>query len=502
MLGPNPSEIKLSELAEQKDIISAIDKWTGAHASEAAVKWIWELIQNAYDVAKSRGKKMLNVKLRVDGSYFTFEHDAGPFTIDEVNALITGGSTKPYATEGSELKGRFGKGFLVTHVISTRINVEGWIREEDHGIYRPFSISINRSEKTELAIMNNFKACTKQLDEEVSKFLDQDLTRFVYHVDSEQGKEALRIGLEHFQLIYPYISIFMLEQLKLKVEVIADNQGIAHEISPAFSQSFEGYILKGFDFIVGGQIKGSVITISLPSRGITVAFPFDTELKEIKSIEGIPRLFNMFPLIKTKILNLPVIVNADFETDDDRLEISYPGEKRKLLPPILHEIMKAIEIGFRWAVEAGVSNPEQLLVISAPPLDIGMYHPEWRQALTQLVHTFARSKTVRVRGSDRSIQLEYPSAIDFPSAKVNGERFEDPFFLEALASIAEQLKFKLPLQGLIAKWDVIRSGWETLEVRVGNSLTLERLTTYIESFKNLGNLARASGLDLDNRKNY
>jgi hypothetical protein len=97
MPGPNPSEIKLSELVEQKrsesvlkkaarDIISAIEKWTGAHASDAAVKWIWELIQNAYDVAESRGKKMLNVKLRVDGSTFTFEHDAGPFTIEEVNA--------------------------------------------------------------------------------------------------------------------------------------------------------------------------------------------------------------------------------------------------------------------------------------------------------------------------------------------------------------------------------------------------------------------------------
>jgi len=154
----NQKEIKLSELAEQKrsesvlrkaarDIISAIDKWTGAHTSEAEVKWIWELIQNAYDVAKSRGKQMLTVKLRIDDSTFTFEHDAGPFTIDEVNALITGGSTKPYAREGVELKGRFGKGFLVTHVISTRVDVEGWIKEETHNIHRPFSISINRSEK-------------------------------------------------------------------------------------------------------------------------------------------------------------------------------------------------------------------------------------------------------------------------------------------------------------------------------------------------------------------
>jgi hypothetical protein len=204
-------------------------------------------------------------------------------------------------------------------------------------------------------------------------------------------------------------------------------------------------------------------------------------------------------LIKTNVLDLPVVVDAPFETDEDRLEVSYPSEKRGLLPPLLKDIVKAVEVGFKWAIEEGVSNPEELLFVSAPPADTA-YYQEWVQALTQLARTFAYSKTVRVRGSGGNIQFEYPSNVEFPSAKVDGERFEDPRFLQTLASIAERLKFKLPLLELIAKWDIIRSGWETLGIQVGKSLTLEGLSKYIEYFKNLENLSRTLSVELEKLK--
>jgi hypothetical protein len=81
------------------------------------------------------------------------------------------------------------------------------------------------------------------------------------------------------------------------------------------------------------------------------------------------------------------------------------------------DIVKAVEVGFKWATEEGVSNPEELLFISAHPVDTA-YYQEWVQALTQLARTFAYSKTVRVRGSGGNIQFEYPSNVEFPSAKL------------------------------------------------------------------------------------
>jgi len=338
------------------------------------------------------------------------------------------------------------------------------------------------------------------LDKEVNKHLDKDITRFIYHLDTEEGRKALRVGLEHFASTYPYVITFMYDLLKLKVEAIKDERCASHEVNLASSQNLDGYVVKRFDLLVTGQIRTSIITITNPYSQIRIAFPYDIKSKKIKSVEGLPRLFNLFPLIKTKILNLPFIVDAPFETDDDRLEVSYLSEKRGLLPPILQEIMKIVEVGFKWAVEEGVSNPEELLVISTPPSDIGIYYQEWVQALTQLARTFAYSKTVRVRDSNGNIQFEYPSNVDFPSAKVDGEKFEDPHFLQILASIAGQLKFKLPLPEIIAKWDIIRGGWETLGIQVGKSLTLKRLTTYIESFKNLENLSKATGVTVEELK--
>ena len=51
-----------------------------------------------------------------------FEHDGSPFTSSDLTALLSGGSNKDF--ESDKTTGRFGTGFLVTHVLAetTRLN--------------------------------------------------------------------------------------------------------------------------------------------------------------------------------------------------------------------------------------------------------------------------------------------------------------------------------------------------------------------------------------------
>jgi hypothetical protein len=51
-------------------------------------------------------------------SKLIFEHDGAPFTSDELAALLTGGSSKEFESEVTT--GRFGTGYLVTHVLAER----------------------------------------------------------------------------------------------------------------------------------------------------------------------------------------------------------------------------------------------------------------------------------------------------------------------------------------------------------------------------------------------
>jgi hypothetical protein len=80
-------------------------------------RWPFELIQNAHDASARAGREGISLTFDFTNGVLRFEHDAAPFTMDEFAALLTGGSSKDFMS--TETTGRFGTGFLVTHVVCT-----------------------------------------------------------------------------------------------------------------------------------------------------------------------------------------------------------------------------------------------------------------------------------------------------------------------------------------------------------------------------------------------
>ena len=81
-------------------------------------RWIWELLQNALDATLPDRK--IEVEITKDDDRLTFTHNGRPFGLEEVAHLIYHGSTKR-----EQDIGKFGTGFLVTHLLSREVNVEG-----------------------------------------------------------------------------------------------------------------------------------------------------------------------------------------------------------------------------------------------------------------------------------------------------------------------------------------------------------------------------------------
>ena len=96
-------------------------------------RWIWELLQNASDAAKTSG---VRVAVHVSDSEVRFAHSGKPFTKKNIGHLIYHGSTKQGDNEAT---GRFGTGFMTTHLISKRVRVEGVL---DDG--RKFAFTLSR----------------------------------------------------------------------------------------------------------------------------------------------------------------------------------------------------------------------------------------------------------------------------------------------------------------------------------------------------------------------
>lgn len=142
-LGDKAKEVAIEHVKQKaaRDILNGIKEWRSNRISTAKRRWLFELIQNAGDTAKARRNDNIGIEIDKNENSITFKHNGGYFTLDEISAVIYGGSTKPYAPE-SEYMGRFGIGFLVTHVVSRMVKTSGFVRESEGQTYK-FEMEIN-----------------------------------------------------------------------------------------------------------------------------------------------------------------------------------------------------------------------------------------------------------------------------------------------------------------------------------------------------------------------
>ena len=129
-----------------------IDSLKGLQQSsdeKSRCRWVWELIQNAKDVTNSSGGVDIRISLDKQSGKLRFAHNGKPFTMQNIVFLIEQVSTKDRdEKEGIEKStGKFGTGFLTTHLLSDVVTLSGTLVDGDNR-FRKFQLDIDRSEKT------------------------------------------------------------------------------------------------------------------------------------------------------------------------------------------------------------------------------------------------------------------------------------------------------------------------------------------------------------------
>lgn len=180
-------------------VITAVREWDTRRLS-AERRFIFELIQNSLDTATARGTGDFKIKIKVSDDKFIFSHNAGFFEMAELVALIFGGSSKPFEVE-SDFLGRFGTGFLVTHVISKELSVNSVLKRRNGDFYK-IDIRIDRGASSNDQVLNSIENSFKQLNK--AKKIDdygEFWTEFSYDIDpdkriiAEKGIELLRTNM-------------------------------------------------------------------------------------------------------------------------------------------------------------------------------------------------------------------------------------------------------------------------------------------------------------------
>lgn len=276
-------------------------------------RWAWELLQNAKDSVAETDRRV-SVKIKYNDDEIEFSHNGDHFTEKDIRGLINQISSKEVEEgEVSKRTGRFGTGFLTTHLLSKEVFIKGIVETADERLYQ-FGFPLDRNGKTTGALIPKIENAWKKFhasteDGEIEDYDEDDFnTSFTYSLDSKEHKEIAQIGVDEFTALIPYVLSFIPEIYSVEIidKVKKDKVKFLNETK----------IEEGFKKITKIQNeKSSVVrllfatngTVSIAARAIK---KFDTF--ELQPLENIPKLFCDFPLIGTEDFYFPIVVNSFF----------------------------------------------------------------------------------------------------------------------------------------------------------------------------------------------
>src|SRR6266481_14667 len=278
-------------------------------------RWVWELIQNAKDVnIDGKVRVRIDADLEDPDAHVTFSHNGGAFTTENIRFLIEQVSSKERTMDSTgrpTTTGRFGTGFLTTHLLSENVTVNGVVKEE--GLTpRQFELSLDRS-GDESSIIASVEAAKQSMDDlddlpTYKKYVDGAFnTSFRYDLTDNTGKKVASAGLKDLDVCLPYTLAFVgeIESVEYRDHLLS--------LKESGEERVDGEVQ--FLSVTTTDAEGDTETSSIAvlSDGLTtIAIPIehtDDGVRILPLGPEVPRLFCDFPLLGTESFPFPVIIN-------------------------------------------------------------------------------------------------------------------------------------------------------------------------------------------------
>lgn len=441
-------------------------------------RWIWELFQNALDAAGAEGK--VNIRISVSSELFTFEHRGAPFTRREILHLIFHGSTK---RESAEHIGRYGTGFLTTHVLSRVLSVSGVL---DGG--QQFDFTLDRRGTTPTEIADRMNQARNDLLESLRPANEIGTwTRFAYPLDECSAvlvQEAVRDILNIGSFVIAFNR--KIESVELCGAQAKCLQVIGEVPDQECSLVTIGNLSTGDDYATVCVAQTGAAQAAIMLRKLGDQF-------SVVQLADVPRFFVAFPLFGTESLALPFVLNLQGGKPTENRDGLFLGKENEAANnhnrDLCVEGFQAYRKLLASTITNGWGNRHLLAGFSVSP-EFPWLDKTWLTGLAALTITDNLiASPVVLSSSEKYIS---PSHAVFPAA-VPGE---DADILQGL--LLELIGPSVVDSSSYTAWIAILDGWRRLcPTGVPSGMTSAQLATRVADMKSLALLRTQLKNDID-----
>lgn len=305
-------------------------------------RWIWELMQNAKDISNHFGR--VSIEIEMSSTELRFKHNGDPFRIDNLTGLIQQVSSKPSDNSEEQTTGKFGTGFISTHLLSDIITVEGIVQEPGE-IPKKIQLILDRSGETSEALMpaiDDALALVDKIDDNEifnalpdyhQNRLEEHLDNvFIYSLQNESSQQAAITGIDDLSVTLPLTLAFI---PKIKTVTVIDR---IKNINVTYSSIIDtiSSSIQHVTIIVNPELgqPSSYYFIIYGEENLSLAVEvenFNTS-KVIERKSSLPFLYRDFPLIGTESFYLPFTLNGKSMHPTERRDgilLNQENEKNK-----------------------------------------------------------------------------------------------------------------------------------------------------------------------------
>ena len=306
-----------SEAQSASKIIDKLKALKDSNSPDTSYRWIWELIQNAKDVVNSSGLVDIEIKFSEANKTIEFSHNGRLFTTENIVFLIEQVSSKERSLTAENKKkstGKFGTGFLTTHLLSEKVQVHSYL-QDDGETSRFFQTLLDRTGQDKASIKDAISNSCDMLDNGIECDVDETQmnTKFIYELD-EIGVKTAVSGLRNLLVSIPYVFAFVqeLNTITIKVDnfqrVISRGEKVTVELESAnvthvhFSTFRDGKttVEDRYVFVLSSDLVSIATEIKTKGKDKFLLRPHD----------DLPRIFCDFPLLGTNGFSFPIVVNS------------------------------------------------------------------------------------------------------------------------------------------------------------------------------------------------